>query len=79
MLSTKISSKGQVVVPKKVREKLNIQPGTYLHVRIDKESIVFTPVKKRPIDKLYGKFIGESILNDLEREHADEISRDHRS
>jgi len=71
-----MSSKGQIVVPKEVRKKLKIMPGTYFHVRMDKKSIVFTPMRKRPIDRLYGKLAGENILNVLEKEHADEISRE---
>lgn len=36
MLRTKISSKGQVVVPKEIRSDLKIEPGTFLHVRAEK-------------------------------------------
>ena len=76
MIATKISSKGQVVIPKEVREKLKIKPGTFFHVRLEKNHIVLIPMKKSPLDKLYGKFSGEKILADLEREHSDEIASD---
>ena len=36
MLATKISSKGQVVVPKEVRVRLKIKPGTFFHVQVEK-------------------------------------------
>ncbi|MBU4426921.1 MAG: AbrB/MazE/SpoVT family DNA-binding domain-containing protein [Proteobacteria bacterium] len=79
MLATKISSKGQLVVPKEVRTKLKIEPGTFLRVRLHKNNIVLTPIKKMPIDNLYGKFAGEKILDELEKEHAEEIENESRS
>ena len=79
MLATKISSKGQLVVPKEVREKLKIKPGTFFNVHLEKNSIVLTPMKETPIEKLYGKFAGEKILDELEKEHANEIKKQNRT
>lgn len=79
MLATKISSKGQVVVPKEVRTKLKIKPGTFFRVQLEKNNIILTPMKKSPIEKLYGKFAGEKILDELEHEHAEEIESENRS
>jgi AbrB family looped-hinge helix DNA binding protein len=78
MITTKISSKGQLVIPKEVREKLKIKPGAFFHVRLEKNNIVLIPMKKGPLDNLYGKFAGEKILAELEREHADEIASENR-
>ena len=74
MVTTKLSSKGQIVIPKGVRERLNIAAGTLLSIRLEKEAIVLTPVKTTPIERLYGKFAGETIIDQLEKEHADEIA-----
>ncbi len=79
MLATKISSKGQLVVPKEIREKLKIIPGTFFNVRVERRDIVLTPMKTGPLDKLYGKFAGETILNELESEHANEIATEDRT
>lgn len=78
MLTTKISSKGQVVVPKEVRAKLNIKPGAFFHVQVEKNNIILIPMKKRPIDRLYGRFAGEKILDELEGKHATEIENEDR-
>lgn len=78
MITTKISSKGQIVIPKEVREKLKIKPGAFFHVLLEKNNIVLIPMKKGPLDNLYGKFAGEKILAELEREHADEIASENR-
>ena len=74
MMTTKISAKGQLVIPKEVRKKFNIEPGTFFQIRIEKDNIVLIPMKKGPLDNLYGKFAGENILVELEKEHADEIA-----
>ena len=78
MITTKISSKGQIVIPKEVREKLKIKPGAFFHVLLEKNNIVLIPMKKGPLDNLYGKFAGEKILAELEREHAGEIASENR-
>jgi len=79
MLVTKISSKGQLVVPKEIRDKLKIKSGTFLNVHLEKNHIILTPIKTSPLDKLYGKFAGEKILSELENEHANEIERENRT
>ncbi len=78
MPATKISSKGQLVVPKEIRTKLKIKPGTFFHVQVEKNTIVLTPMEKGPIDRLYGRFAGEKILDTLEDEHAREIESEDR-
>ena len=65
--------------PAIIRNKLKIKPGAFLRVRLDKNNIVLTPMKKKPIDLLYGRFAGEKILDELEKEHAEEIERENRS
>lgn len=79
MMTAKISAKGQLVIPKEVRKKFNIEPGTFFEIRIEKDNIILIPMKKGPLDNLYGKFAGENILAELEKEHADEIEREGRS
>jgi AbrB family looped-hinge helix DNA binding protein len=76
MLTAKLSSKGQIVIPKGVRERLNISSGTFFNIRLENDDIVLTPVKSTPVQRLYGKFAGEKILDELEREHAEEIARE---
>jgi AbrB family looped-hinge helix DNA binding protein len=79
MLTTKISSKGQIVIPKAVRERLKIGSGTFFNIRLEKDDIVLTPMKATPIERLYNKFAGERVLDELEKEHADEIARENRA
>jgi AbrB family looped-hinge helix DNA binding protein len=44
---TKVSTKGQVVLPSQVRHRLGIQPGDPLDVQIEGERIVLVPRRKR--------------------------------
>ena len=52
------------------------QTPTVFNIRLEKEDIVLTPMKATPIERLYRKFAGETILEELEKEHATEIARE---
>ena len=47
-MRTKVSTKGQVVLPSRVRRRLGLQPGDSLAVELEGERIVLTPRKVRP-------------------------------
>ena len=42
-MTATLSSKGQVVLPKKARMRLRLQPGTKFLCKVEGESIVLTP------------------------------------
>jgi AbrB family looped-hinge helix DNA binding protein len=46
-VQTRVSSKGQVVLPGPIRRKLGLLPGDQLEASIEGERIVMTPVRKR--------------------------------
>lgn len=72
----KLSSKGQVVLPKEVRDILRIGPGTTLRVTVHDGRIILDPLTTPVIDRLYGKFAGEDVLRALEAEHQEELLRE---
>jgi AbrB family looped-hinge helix DNA binding protein len=47
-MQTKVSTKGQVVLPGPLRRRLNIRPGDPLDANIVEGKIVLTPRQKRP-------------------------------
>ncbi len=47
-MQTKVSTKGQVVLPGPLRRRLGIQAGDPLEANIEAGRIVLTPRKKRP-------------------------------
>jgi AbrB family looped-hinge helix DNA binding protein len=71
----KLSSKGQLVIPKSIRKTLDLRPGTEMHIEIADHKIIIEPVALRsPIDSLYGKYADTDLLADLEAEHRQELA-----
>ncbi len=73
-----LSSKGQLVLPKSVRETLHLSAGARLRVEVDGEKIVLEPVVASPIDELSGMFTGVDFLSELEAEHREELEAERR-
>jgi AbrB family looped-hinge helix DNA binding protein len=46
-MTTKLSTKGQVVLPKGIRRRMNLRPGDKFETRIEAGRIVLVPKKKR--------------------------------
>lgn len=76
MTLVKLSTKGQIVLPKHIREALDLRPGTVLKVMHQGQHVILEPVATSMIDRLHGKFAGGALLNDLEAEHRREVERD---
>jgi AbrB family looped-hinge helix DNA binding protein len=80
--ATRLTSKGQVVIPKPVREELRWLSGTELAVEVMGDGAVrLTPLEAgNPIDTLYGclQDLSRDPLADLEAEHRAEIEADAR-
>jgi antitoxin PrlF len=41
--SAKLSSKGQLTIPKEIRETLNVAPGTEFHLTVENGKLLATP------------------------------------
>jgi AbrB family looped-hinge helix DNA binding protein len=73
---TIVSSKGQIVIPSPLREKLGIQTGTRLAIRSENNQLVLQPITKEFISSLVGCCKGEdSLVEAREREHRIEKIR----
>lgn len=72
----KLSSKGQLVLPKAVRQSLKLRPGAEFDIRISEGRIVLEPITTTHISALYGKYAGVDFLADLEAEHRGEVRDD---
>ena len=70
---TKLSSRGQLVIPKAIRQALGLRPGTQFHIRLMEGRILLEPVIPSLIGALYGKYPDADFLADLEAEHQREI------
>ncbi|MBI5050318.1 MAG: AbrB/MazE/SpoVT family DNA-binding domain-containing protein [Nitrospirae bacterium] len=74
MLTAKVTSKGQITIPKNVREKLGIKTGEGISFE-EKGGVFYVrkSVTKSPFDKWKGK------LKELKGRSADEIVKELRS
>jgi len=85
MTTTRVSERGQVVIPKAIRDRLGITRGTVLEVEEDKGEIRLRPMGRKTAHKKIrdwreweGILYGTNALQELEEEHRREIERDER-
>jgi AbrB family looped-hinge helix DNA binding protein len=66
-METVATSKGQVVIPSKIRKQLGIRDGTYLQIEVDAttKQIILTPVTREYIRSLRGKYKGKGLMKAL--------------
>ena len=62
MLSTTLSSKGQVILPSEIRKKINIQKGTKFIIEINNDRIILTPINKGFFKELAGSISKDGKL-----------------
>lgn len=71
------SAKGQVVLPKKEREKLGIKPGSKVLVEAHEDHIEIRPLPDDPVEHFCGVFSkGASLTDALLRERKEELRRE---
>ncbi len=75
-MTVTLSSKGQVVIPKPLREALGLKKGTRFHVHLAANKIILEPTVTSPVVALYGKYAGTNLLAELEMEHRQELRDD---
>ncbi len=69
----RLSSKGQLVIPKAIRQTLGLWAGAQFKIHLEEGKIILEPIVSSPIDALYGKFGGVDLIAELETEHRQEI------
>jgi len=72
-MGTRVTSKGQVTIPKAVREKLGVKAGDEVDF-VEEDGMV--RIKRRLDPAVFGKWQG--YLKDLEGQDVDEIVREMR-
>lgn len=74
-----VSSKGQIVLPKEIREALRLREGDRLRVEIEGDLVTLRPVQARALGdwrSWRGRLSGTRALQDHIAEHADEVSNE---
>jgi AbrB family looped-hinge helix DNA binding protein len=80
--ATRMTSKGQVVIPRVMRAYLGWKPGTRLRVEAEGGAVTLRPLGSAPgeswLAEVAGCVAGGDPVADLEREHRLEVERDAR-
>lgn len=71
-----LSSKGQLVIPKAIRQALGLRAGTRFHIQLIEGKILLEPTGGNPIATLYGKYPDADFLAALEAEHRRELDNE---
>lgn len=76
----RLSTKGQLVIPRKLREQLGLEAGTQFEVQIKDEQVILTPLTHHtPLAELYGKYKGTNLLDTLEADHRQELNQEEKA
>jgi AbrB family looped-hinge helix DNA binding protein len=73
MSLAQISLKGQLLIPKKIRNKYGVKPGGKVHILEQTEGILIKPAPEDPLETACGFLKGDfSLTDDLLEEHFKE-------
>ncbi|MDQ4134480.1 MAG: AbrB/MazE/SpoVT family DNA-binding domain-containing protein [Actinomycetota bacterium] len=75
-MTHRVGPKGQVVIPKPLRDELGIQPGDEVSFWCHDDHVALRPTRSRP--PLRGRFAGSPLTEVLERERRADRRRDQR-
>ncbi|MDP2981268.1 MAG: AbrB/MazE/SpoVT family DNA-binding domain-containing protein [Candidatus Omnitrophota bacterium] len=73
MTTTVVTTKGQIVIPSKIRRKLNIKRGTKLYIEEKGDELIIKPVTSKYFEKIAGVL---ETRGKLSRMLVDERRRD---
>jgi AbrB family looped-hinge helix DNA binding protein len=75
MSVVQVSQKGQILIPKAIRERHGVVPGSRVQILEQSSGILIKPAPKDPIDAACGFLEGNfSLTNDLIKEHQMELA-----
>ncbi|PZS15971.1 MAG: AbrB family transcriptional regulator [Acidimicrobiales bacterium] len=72
-MTHRVGAKGQVVIPKGLREQLEIIPGDEVEFAVDGQAVRVEPVRGRPT--LRGSLRGHGLTEELEVDRRSERDR----
>lgn len=75
-METAVTSKGQVVIPAKIRHRLGIKKGTKFFVEERKGEIILRPLNREYFQKMSGILKGTGLIKALEDSRAEDFKRE---
>lgn len=73
-MTYRVGPKGQVVIPKQLRDELGIEPGDEVTFWVEDDHVALCPTHRRAA--LRGRFAGLALTNDLEAARNEDRSRE---
>ena len=77
MSDAKITSKGQITIPKAVRERLHLAPGDRVYFDIRNDGSVRLVARNRPLEGLFGMLHGKTKVRGISIEKMNPASDPH--
>jgi AbrB family looped-hinge helix DNA binding protein len=74
-MTGKVGPKGQVVIPKEIRDRLGLHPGDEVLFVPEPGGVRVEPARR--LADLAGAYAGEGLAVELEDEHRRELEREH--
>ena len=75
-VTSRVTSKGQVVIPKRIRDKYRIHPSSIIHWIEKEEGIFLIPDSEDPIISARGMLKGSKILKAYLKEKRSEKKKE---
>jgi AbrB family looped-hinge helix DNA binding protein len=69
---SQLSTKGQIVIPARLREELGLVPGTPVSIEREGDALILRPVTPAFVRSLRGYFRNSGLGKLREREHRDD-------
>ena len=72
MVSSRVTIKGQVLIPVEIRRKVGIRKGTRVFIEEKNGDIIVHPVTADFYDRCFGMFKGSGLVKELEKMRREE-------
>jgi len=76
MLTVRVSAKGQISLPKPLRDQFDLRAGTELAVEVQDQRIVMQRIRRGDWRQMRGAFQGPSLTQARAEERREELRRD---
>ena len=64
-METRLTAKGQIVIPSSIRRRLGIKEGTRIQIEANGNEIILKPITREYVHSLRGRFRGTGLMKAL--------------
>ena len=72
MISSKVTSKGQITIPAEVRKKLGLKPGMRVVIRRQGKGLLIEPNAYEAVKALRGKYAGTGLEEQFQKDRRED-------